>query len=386
MKIGISIVGALLLLSACSSGGGSSGARSGSLTAPAKSYVKVGKPYSVRGVTYYPAHQPDYDVVGEASWYGPGFHGQSTANGEVYNKWDLTAAHPTLPLPSLVKVTHLKNGREVVVRINDRGPFANGRIIDLSRGAAEKLGMLQEGVARVRVRYLPEETNRLLQYVQAGRRPFEINVEEEVLKPVARAHGAQPGRSFAGNNRANTQVASNANVAPKRSFWQKISLVGDAHAEEIAPPKVISSSELPPLGAKPASAPISAPATKAGEPSVYDVLKQQEPNTSAAVLPAPVSAPAPVPVPVLSAKSAAISPAAAGGHYVVRLGTFSERARAEKLSGRLAGKPIKIEQVMVKDRVLYRTSAGPFTSKAQADRTVAEAFDLGLKDAYISRN
>lgn len=118
------------------------------------------RPYQIRGRWYHPAHQPDYEEVGEASWYGPGFHGRSTATGETFDENALTGAHKTLPLPGLVEVTNLGNGRSVILRLNDRGPFVDGRIIDLSRGAAEELGMLQQGVGRVRVRYLGQAPRR----------------------------------------------------------------------------------------------------------------------------------------------------------------------------------------------------------------------------------
>lgn len=115
---------------------------------------KVGKAYTIRGVTYKPAHQPRYDKVGMASWYGSDFHGRKTANGEVYNMNAFSAAHPTLPLPTYARVTNLENGRSVVVRINDRGPFARGRIIDLSKRAAETLDFTRAGTAKVRVQYV----------------------------------------------------------------------------------------------------------------------------------------------------------------------------------------------------------------------------------------
>jgi rare lipoprotein A len=115
---------------------------------------KVGKPYQVRGQWYYPAEQPDYDETGIASWYGDAFNGKPTANGEIFDMHGLSAAHKTLPLPSLVEVTNLDNGRSMQLRVNDRGPFVDDRIIDLSRGAAEELGVLRPGLARVRVRYV----------------------------------------------------------------------------------------------------------------------------------------------------------------------------------------------------------------------------------------
>lgn len=114
--------------------------------------VKLGKPYQVAGVTYVPVDDRDYREDGIASWYGPGFHALNTANGERYDQDDLTAAHRTLPMPSWLEVENLDNGRRLTVRINDRGPFARGRIIDLSRKSAQLLGVDRAGTARVRLR------------------------------------------------------------------------------------------------------------------------------------------------------------------------------------------------------------------------------------------
>jgi len=115
---------------------------------------KIGDPYVAAGETVVPREDPDYDQAGIASWYGEMFHGRKTANGEVYDMDALTAAHPTLPLPSYVKVTHLGNGRSLILRVNDRGPFRRNRIIDLSRRAATLLGIHKPGTGPVRVSYL----------------------------------------------------------------------------------------------------------------------------------------------------------------------------------------------------------------------------------------
>ena len=120
---------------------------------PYRPYV-VGVPYKIKDIRYFPKENLDYDQTGVASWYGPGFHGKRTANGEEYNQNAMTAAHPTLPMPTIVKVTNLENGRSIVVRINDRGPFADDRIIDLSKEAARRIDMIRHGTARVRVRVL----------------------------------------------------------------------------------------------------------------------------------------------------------------------------------------------------------------------------------------
>lgn len=120
---------------------------------PHPSY-KVGAPYQVDGVWYYPQEQPDYDVTGIASWYGQDYQGKPTADGEIFDRNNVTGAHPTLPMPVNVRVTNLENGRSIVVRINDRGPYVNGRILDVSEHAAELLGFHQQGLARVRVTFL----------------------------------------------------------------------------------------------------------------------------------------------------------------------------------------------------------------------------------------
>jgi rare lipoprotein A len=114
----------------------------------------VGPPYSVGGRTYVPQENPHYRAEGLASWYGSDFHGRLTANGEVYDMHGISAAHPTLPMPSYVRVTNLGNGRSLIVRVNDRGPYRNDRIIDLSAKAARLLDFHGDGIARVRVEYV----------------------------------------------------------------------------------------------------------------------------------------------------------------------------------------------------------------------------------------
>lgn len=115
---------------------------------------KVGKPYNINGRTYVPAENPHYRAEGVASWYGRDFHGRLTANGEVYDMHSISAAHTTLPLPSYVRVTNLNNGRSIVVRVNDRGPYHRDRVIDLSIGTAKALDFYHRGIARVRVEYV----------------------------------------------------------------------------------------------------------------------------------------------------------------------------------------------------------------------------------------
>ncbi|NKB56871.1 MAG: septal ring lytic transglycosylase RlpA family protein [Alphaproteobacteria bacterium] len=130
-------------------------------TASAEGRYKVGDPYKINGVWYYPKADYEYNETGIASWYGPKFNGRPTANGEKFDMNAISAAHRTLPLPSIVRVTNLRNGRSLKVRVNDRGPFAHGRIIDMSRRGAQLLGFEKAGIASVRVEILPRESRQL---------------------------------------------------------------------------------------------------------------------------------------------------------------------------------------------------------------------------------
>jgi rare lipoprotein A len=138
------LLAATSALAACASAGGGKVASAGG----------TARPYKVGGVTYTPKADPHYDKVGMATWYGEAYHNRATASGERFDMNRLTAAHTTLPLPSMVEVTNLANGKKAIVRVNDRGPFTGGRIIDLSRGAARELGFERQGLAKVRVRYV----------------------------------------------------------------------------------------------------------------------------------------------------------------------------------------------------------------------------------------
>lgn len=162
------------ILAACGGGGsvGSSGVKRGAFTSKEfgvavsprvtkDKYPKRGggrelplKPYVVRGKTYTPIEGPGYVERGHASWYGQDFHGRRTANGEIFGAFYLTAASPVLPIPSYARVTNLENGRSVLVRVNDRGPYLQGRVIDLSYEAASALGYINQGSAQVEVRYV----------------------------------------------------------------------------------------------------------------------------------------------------------------------------------------------------------------------------------------
>ncbi len=154
----------------------------------------VGRPYVIGGQTYYPNAEPKgYTVVGTASWYGDAFHGRRTANGEIFDKGSITAAHPTLPLPSYVRVTNLKNSRSMIVRVNDRGPYHGGRVMDVSQRVAEALSFKGEGTARIRVDYIGRaslsgsDDEKLIATLQVDGAPAQLadaSVASDVSQPV----------------------------------------------------------------------------------------------------------------------------------------------------------------------------------------------------------
>jgi|TARA_B100000073_G_scaffold341548_1_gene343101 rare lipoprotein A len=160
---------------------------------------KVGNPYKINGKWYYPAINYDYDEIGMASWYGPGFHGKKTANGEIFNQNIVSAAHRTLPLPSIVKVTNLDNGKVLsFVRVNDRGPFARNRIIDLSKEAAKQLGFVNKGVAKVRVEILEDESRKFVNELVKSNKNAKAAVVQEVEKKDLSVNS---NKSFKSNNK-----------------------------------------------------------------------------------------------------------------------------------------------------------------------------------------
>jgi rare lipoprotein A len=145
-----------------------------------QAHYKVGEPYEIKGTVYTPKEDYSYDETGIASWYGDDFNKGRTANGEIFNKNELTAAHKTLPLPTLARVTNLDNGRSIVVRINDRGPFSGTRIIDVSQRAAQLLGFEGQGTAKVRVQVLADESKAIADAMRhyGGPAPVQVAAAE----------------------------------------------------------------------------------------------------------------------------------------------------------------------------------------------------------------
>ena len=184
---------------------------------------KLGRPYTVRGRTYTPAEDPDYVATGDASWYGADFHGRRTANGEIFSANAITGAHPTLPLPSYVRVTNQANGRSVIVRVNDRGPYMPGRIMDLSYRAAVMLGYVNNGHTQIRAEYvgpapLEGDDTRMLMASYSGPADFGGNTQ------FAQADNTNSLADIAGNFFGS--LFSYADTTPE----EQDAAIGTAHA------------------------------------------------------------------------------------------------------------------------------------------------------------
>lgn len=204
---------------------------------------KVGSSYKIAGARYTPRETYSFEQTGVASWYGPNFHGKMTANGEIFDKYALTAAHKTLQMPSIARVTNLENGRSIVVRINDRGPFSKGRVIDLSERSAEVLGFKNQGTARVKIQVLPEESRRVAALAKQGKSTRGIEV---AMNQKGYSLSPQPVDNVPTPLTRPTQIAHNNHVyapvsqttiptaKPQALFVQAGSFKTAAKAQELA--------------------------------------------------------------------------------------------------------------------------------------------------------
>ncbi len=341
---------------------------------------KIGKPYRVGAVWYYPTEDFRMNETGIASWYGPDFHGKRTANGERYDQHELTAAHRTLQMPSLVRVTNLENGRSVVVRINDRGPFAHGRIIDVSKRAAELLGFIGKGTARVRLEVLTRESKQMSEAAKRGMDTSRLTMADLERMENARPEAVQPVQVASRSNMSDmgdmgdirpTRVASNDNSLPESLQTPTITV------EELAAPSSSAPSVRQNYSSAPAYAP-PAPRQTYVDSTLRDDEMSETPNTSMATgrvdegrfMPAPVVVQEPV------------SPTG----LFVQAGAFAVRANAEKLQRDLNGiAPVQVDPINVQGRTLYRVKLGPIASVQKADAILERVIALGSTGARVIR-
>lgn len=284
-------------------------------------HYKVGNPYQIGGIWYYPREDEKYNATGIASWYGPQFHGKQTANGEVFDQNAMTAAHPTLPMPTIARVTNLENGRSVIVRVNDRGPFAAGREIDMSKRAAEELGFMMKGTAKVRVEYI-------------GRAPLDGGIGD--------------GRAV-----AETFIAPKVETPPdeRRATAAPLTAVAAVSTSELAAP-VGATSAVP-------QNVVSAAAQPASSDAVMEPIRDDPGVTQQK----PVTGP--------------------GGIYV-QAGSFQNLQNAQAVRQQLAGLgPIEIQTTTVEGTPFYRVRLGPLSDVPAADSSLQSVVQRGHSGARI---
>ncbi len=284
-------------------------------------HYKVGDAYQIDGIWYYPAEDWSYDETGIASWYGPNFHGKPTANGETFDQEELTAAHNTLPMPSLVRVTNLENGRSLVLRVNDRGPFAKGRIIDISKRGAELLGFKVAGTAPVRVRILRDQS---------------LALKARMLGEADLAEAGSP---------------ITVSRLPK----------GGVRTAELAPPPGASASPV----LKPVTqAPFAPPPLGTGGGASGETLNGVQAGFK----------------PAEQIQNVSVAPA----DIFVQAAAFTDHQNALKSQIRLSTiGTAMISHVLVNGRDFYRVRVGPLASVADADLMLSAVNQMGFKGARI---
>ncbi|MBY0462489.1 MAG: septal ring lytic transglycosylase RlpA family protein [Alphaproteobacteria bacterium] len=328
---------ALLILTGC--GGRVSGDRT-NVTGVCKSC----KPYFVRGSWHHPQNHYEYDEVGLASWYGPGFHGKPKPYGEIFNQDAMTAAHKTLPLPTIVRVTDIKTGKSVIVLIDDRGPFVyDGRIIDLSMGAAKALGTYQKGVVKVRVQSLVNESKALADYLAK--------------------HGNKSGRDKKGRT------------------WLEVyhqEIEGRYGRESFEKGPIVPTDSL--SGKAPA---LSQKTKSASPPSMDDFLQGLE-----KVNPGTTKAATGTMAPAASPQAKSIVAVSSVPSYVSVGGDFVQKANAEKLMLQVQNNnPAQvIETIHPGGQKLYSVRLGPFMDEKKAQTALNQLAGMGQTDAIIVKN
>jgi rare lipoprotein A len=336
------MVGLGFILSACASSGPQFSDHQRSGYHRGQPSYKVGSAYQINGKWYYPKVDYGYDETGLASWYGEAFDGKATANGEIYNLNELSAAHKTLPLPSVVEVSNLRNGRSLRLRVNDRGPYVDTRIIDVSRRAAQLLGFETAGTTPVHVRVLKDESIEVAQAAMRGQAgSVQLAATARRLPVEAAAAPSRPASP--------PPVIQSASAAP--------------------PPEIVPAPRaefLPPEQPRIAIATASPPPQPAAEP------RRHWPALIAQAHAEPLR-----PVP-------AVIPVSTSGRIFVQAGAFAMPENAQRLRARIAALGnVQVVPAEVNGSALYRVRLGPVTSGAEADLLLSKVVGSGYPTARI---
>ncbi len=342
-------------------------------------YYKIGKPYQIDGVWYYPREDWSYDETGLASWYGEQFHGRYTADGEIFDLNEMTAAHRTLPMPVVVRVTNLDNGRSIKLRVNDRGPYARGRIIDVSRRAAQMLGFEQAGTAKVRVQI--DVPDSMMVATAAGRPVGPPSISRAVAEVVSApltlpvsALEAMRGKPEPQPSPALTQPQPRPEPAPIAVASQPLTRPTRSADVKVADNAPIASRPIVPL---PAPRPVRASNDRPyliddlpGEPDAAPMRPQQVSDEES---------PPPLPAKV---EIAPVHPT----QIYIQAGAFADQNNAVRLSTLLAafGSPVNIVSgVTNAGAPIFRVRLGPVASVNDADALLNRVMSNGIAQARI---
>lgn len=342
---------------------------------PGEGYYRVGAPYEVNGVWYYPHINYQYDRTGIASWYGPNYDGRLTANGEIFDMNALSAAHPTLPLPSIVRVTNLQNGRSLDLRVNDRGPFVDGRIIDLSRRAAQVLGFAVQGTAPVRVRILKRRSIEVAQLAKEGiisDGPLYAQAAPAAAPAVRIARAAPPPPVYAPRRPAPVVVAA---ASPPPAYTPPPQEPPAYEAPAYAPPAYVPArfAEPRPIRQNVDFVAYRPPPRRPVDFITYR-LPALHPNR-------PMAYRLPDLRPV---RMAAYHPSA---RIYVQAGAFSEPRNAWRVRARVAHlASVQVSPAADHGAELYRVRLGPFASIEEARRVLSRVIHSGYSGARLVRD
>ena len=325
---------------------------------------QLGKPYKVKGKWYKPKEDPDYVKVGAASWYGDAFHGRLTANGEVYDMTHLTAAHPTMPLPSYARVTNTNNGHSVIVRVNDRGPYANDRVIDLSKRAAELLDYQHAGVAKVKVEYI-------------GRAPLHGQDDQFLMASYRPGKGGSPF-DLPGEIASGVMIAMNGPTPTAR--------VGAGQA--FAPTSLMASASDLPLPAFGPAVPERPEVAFNGGTVTLASLSYADERIAQSTNPFGAFDNGMTPAQIVAAwergRGTAATPAVSAPYVAV--GTFDDRGTAESLARNLTGiGDVELAAEPAEEGTWY-TIALRSDGRSDLDGMLRTAWALGATDAMIVRD
>ena len=406
------MVSAVSTLAACASTGSKDApVRIPEVKDPAPIVSGTMRPYQIRGRWYHPKHEPDYDETGLASWYGDYHHGRPTSTGERFDMNALTAAHKTLPLPSLVEVTNTANGRRAVLRVNDRGPFVDRRIIDLSKGAAEELGLMARGVGEVRVRYLgpaPRTGGGMALSASTAASSAPASRSSARREDRFSDQGAVPYNEVVASERQAARPAPVSRTSPQtaQSAQGRVYLPGAApiHNSVVPAPRVlppVSAPIAPPVvpAPVPIPAPVPAPApvpthVPRAEPMPAAVIPPAAAPIVAAPLPAPATEPAPVyvpaPVPLPAPALLPVAPPAAtpievpsvlSGHWV-QAAAYADAATARRFADRLGSQALVLP-FPANGQTFYRILVGPWPDANAAERARQAIIARGYREALL---